>query len=120
MLMEAEHLPFSAVTPPLREALALAESLPGTAEQVIVDVTVGWTEVWSGRPGAGNCAVAALKTARRLGSTEALIPALTITAAVSADSTHGLDWATEAYELAAATGDVLQHGRRRRRDEQPA
>ena len=40
MLMEAEHLPFGTVTPPLREALALAESLPGTAEQVIVDVTV--------------------------------------------------------------------------------
>jgi DNA-binding CsgD family transcriptional regulator len=108
MLMEAERLSFGAVTPPLREALTLAESLPGTAEQVIVNVTFGWTQVWSGHPGARERASVALKTARQVGSAEALVPALNFTAAVSPHSTHALDWATEAYELAGATGDVLQ------------
>jgi DNA-binding CsgD family transcriptional regulator len=108
MLVEAQHLSFGAVTPPLREALALAESLPGTTEHVIVTVAFAWTQVWSGSPGLKERASAALKTARQVGSPEALTAALNLSAAVSPASVHALDWATEAYKLAAARGDVVQ------------
>ncbi|MEP7035944.1 MAG: AAA family ATPase [Actinomycetota bacterium] len=100
-----------AVTAPLREALALAQSLPGTVEHVIVSVAFAWIELRSGRPGALELASAALKSARQTGSPEALIPALTIKAEASPHSKHALDWATEAYGLATAAGDVWQMSR---------
>ena len=107
MLMEAEHLSFGAMTQPLREAMALAVTVPGTPEQVIVDVTSIWSDVWSGRPSSTDRAAAALAAARQMGSSDALVPALTLMAAVYPESQHALDWATEAYGLAAATGEVL-------------
>lgn len=108
MLVDAEHLSFGAVTPPLREALTLAESLPGTAEQVIVSTTFAWTQVWSGVHDVKERTAAALKTAREVGSPEALTPALNLAAAVSPSSEHALGWATEAYDLAATAADVVQ------------
>ncbi|KQU68966.1 hypothetical protein ASC58_09975 [Phycicoccus sp. Root101] len=107
MLMEAEHLSFGAMTQPLREAMALAVLVPATPEHVIVDVTSTWSELWSGRPGSTDRAEAALTAARQVGSSDALVPALTLMAAVYPESQHALGWATEAYGLAAAAGEVL-------------
>jgi len=108
MLMEANHLSFAAVTPPLREAVALAQTVPATAEKVIVDVTSAWSEVWAGGPKARGLAAAALANARQVGTPDALVPALTLMASAYSESMQALDWATEAYELAAVAGQVLQ------------
>ena len=108
MLVESRHLPWTTVTPALREAQQIAQSLPGTPEQVIVDSMLAWTELWADHERGRALADAALHTAKQTGSPDALIPALVVSAQGHPEANEAMDWLEEAYELARVSGDVIE------------
>jgi DNA-binding CsgD family transcriptional regulator len=96
------------VTPSLREAEQIAQSLPGTAEQAIVDSQLAWTEIWAGRERGRDLADEALRAARATGSPDVLIPALVVSALAHPDAAEALGWLEEAYELARVSGAAAE------------
>ncbi|HEV7194631.1 MAG TPA: AAA family ATPase [Pedococcus sp.] len=108
MQVEGEHLAWTEVTPALREAEQIAQSLPGTAERAIVDSQLAWTEIWAGHERGRDLADGALRTARATGSPDALIPALVVSSLARPDACEALGWLEEAYALARASGDAAE------------
>jgi DNA-binding CsgD family transcriptional regulator/tetratricopeptide (TPR) repeat protein len=108
MQVEGEHLAWTEVTPALRVAEQIAQSLPGTPERAIVDSQLAWTEIWADHERGRDLADEALLTARSTGSHDALIPALVVSSFAHPDAAEALGWLEEAYELARVSGAAAE------------
>ena len=86
-------VPGSQLTTPLAEALTLAETLPGTAEEAITRAALARVDFWAGGGNLKALAAAAVEMARRVGAPEALAPALAISAEADPEAPQAADQA---------------------------
>ena len=100
--------PASEVTTPLADALSLAETLPGTAEDAIARAALARVDSWAGGHNKETLAAAAVAIARKVGAPEALAPALAVSAEADPEATDAMDKLDEAFHCATVSGDPLE------------
>ncbi|TQL59923.1 regulatory LuxR family protein [Oryzihumus leptocrescens] len=107
LFMESGNYGMAAYTPPLLEAMSVAELLADPPEKLTVAAVAAWTESYTDEATGRAQSIAVLQAARLTGSSEPLIFALLASARTSSHNEEAVRQLTEAYHLAAAHGDAL-------------